>query len=83
MTHDQLPATRADARSRPSWANLQAIMDFYAICPEGYEVDHVIPLAGELVCGLHVVENLQYLTPTANRSKGNRFEMAEAMPEAA
>lgn len=36
-------------------------------------VDHVLPLKGKLVSGLHVLENLQYLEPLANRQKLNRF----------
>lgn len=58
----------------PSWADLKAIELFYVNCPEGYEVDHIIPLQGKNVSGLHVVENLQYLTVKENRSKSNRFE---------
>lgn len=57
----------------PSWANREAINDFYRNCPEGYEVDHIIPLQGENVSGLHIAENLQYLTKSENCSKGNRF----------
>jgi hypothetical protein len=57
----------------PSWINLQDIADFYSKCPEGHHVDHIIPLQGEKVSGLHVLENLQYLTASENCSKGNKF----------
>ena len=39
-----------------------------------YEVDHVIPLQGELVSGLHHEDNLQILTKKQNCSKHNKFE---------
>lgn len=58
----------------PLWADLDAIHEFYKNCPEGYEVDHIVPLQGELVSGLHVLNNLQYLTPRENTSKNNHFE---------
>ena len=80
---DNLPAYRArEAKRRaaklraiPPWANLEAIKDFYAACPEGYEVDHIHPLQGKMICGLHVENNLQYLTVRENRSKGNRLQI--------
>lgn len=37
-----------------------------------WEVDHIVPLQSELVCGLHCADNLQLITATENRSKGNR-----------
>lgn len=59
----------------PKWANLDKIKEIYKKCPEGYHVDHIIPLQGALVSGLHTEENLQYLTVFENLSKGNTFEV--------
>ena len=56
----------------PSWADQVAIQEIYAQCPEGYHVDHIEPLQGKNICGLHIASNLQYLTPEENLSKGNR-----------
>ena len=65
---------RADKLSAtPPWADLERIKRFYQNCPEGYHVDHIIPLQHPLICGLHVSENLQYLTAEENMKKGNRF----------
>lgn len=59
----------------PSWANHEEINTIYLNCPQGYHVDHIIPLQGKLVCGLHTENNLQYLTASENMSKSNRFDI--------
>jgi hypothetical protein len=56
----------------PAWSETEQIKTLYAACPPGHEVDHIIPLQGETVSGLHVFSNLQYLTVAENRSKNNK-----------
>src|SRR6185437_1931028 len=58
----------------PKWADTKAIAEFYANCPPGMEVDHIIPMRGRLVSGLHVANNLQYLSKTENNRKKNKFD---------
>jgi hypothetical protein len=58
----------------PTWADRAAIRKFYEDRPEGMHVDHIIPHNGTAVTGLHVLANLQYLTPTQNKSKGNTWQ---------
>lgn len=59
----------------PSWQQTEDIKAFYNACPDGMHVDHIVPLQGEKVSGLHVLENLQYLTAVDNISKNNKFEV--------
>ena len=62
---------RAALRNQtPSNANMEKIKEIYANCPEGYEVDHIIPINKG---GLHHEDNLQYLTIKENRSKKDRL----------
>ncbi len=51
----------------------EGIRQFYRDCPPGMVIDHIAPLQGALVSGLHVVWNLQYLTPEENAKKYNKF----------
>jgi hypothetical protein len=73
-THAAAKRRAALRRAVPTWADLDAIKAFYAACPPGYHVDHIHPLQGKTVCGLHVLENLQYLTAAENLRKYNRLE---------
>jgi 5-methylcytosine-specific restriction endonuclease McrA len=40
-----------------------------------WTADHIIPLRGENVSGLHVLANLQVVRKTTNSRKGNRVEL--------
>lgn len=57
-----------------SWSEIQEIYDN---CPEGHHVDHIIPRNHDLVCGLHVPWNLQYLPAKDNMKKSNKFIIVE------
>lgn len=59
----------------PSWfeQEKEKIAEFYDNCPEGYHVDHIIPLQGKYVSGLHTLNNLQYLPAEENIAKGNKY----------
>lgn len=66
----------ARLQATPPWLTekeLAEIKAFYTRCPDGHEVDHIIPLQGEFICGLHVLSNLQYLPMSENRSKHNKW----------
>lgn len=66
----------------PSWADLDKIKLFYLEAERltkatgiPHEVDHIIPLQGKLVSGLHVHNNLQVITRSENRSKQNKVNL--------
>jgi len=39
-----------------------------------WHIDHVIPLQGKNVCGLHVWNNIAVIPAKLNQSKGNKYE---------
>lgn len=83
---DRHAAAQAKRRAKrlqatPSWADTTAIAEIYAearrrtvLTGTPHEVDHDIPLAGRKVCGLHVANNLQIISATENKRKGNRYD---------
>lgn len=69
----------------PSWSDTDNILQIYHDCTiinemaamngaiDYYVVDHVVPLQGKLVCGLHISANLQLLLNTDNCKKINKW----------
>jgi hypothetical protein len=64
----------AVSKNRPKWANMEKIREIYLNRPEDCHVDHIVPLRGRNVCGLHVEYNLQYLPIKENMKKHNTYK---------
>lgn len=67
-------------RATPPWADMEAIKEFYLeaqrltnVTGIPHEVDHIIPITNDMVCGLHCEINLQILTKEENLKKSNKF----------
>jgi len=70
----------------PAWVDseeLWLIKEVYALAKLrtkvtkiNWSVDHITPLQGELVSGLHTICNLQVIPAVMNSAKRNRFEVA-------
>lgn len=72
----------AELQRTPAWANHAAIRAVYQEAARlaletgiPHDVDHVVPLRGRLVSGLHVHNNLRPLPAKENRAKNNKFEV--------
>lgn len=75
-------ARHADKLKRtPKWANADNIKCIYEVCGlfrsagVDIQVDHIIPLRGKLVSGLHVENNLRLLSAHENRTKKNTYSV--------
>lgn len=70
-------------QATPIWlteSHKKEIKNIYLVCikinkatKKTHEVDHIIPLRGENVCGLHVPWNLRIIPKSLNRSKNNAY----------
>ena len=67
-------------QATPSWVDKRKLHEIYKnrvdISNETgiiHHVDHIYPLRGELVCGLHVPENLQIIPAYENMEKSNKY----------
>lgn len=69
----------AKLQATPVWADEKAISIIYRKAAilrshgEDMHVDHIIPLQGKTVCGLHVAENLIIIPAAENIRKRNKF----------
>lgn len=70
-------------KAHPTWLDefeLFVIEEVYALAAQrtkllgiDFEVDHIVPLKSDIVCGLHCKDNLQILTASENSRKSNRY----------
>jgi len=67
-------------RATPDWVERKELQEIYKQCAEinketgiQHQVDHIIPLCNDYVCGLNVPNNLQIITAEENLRKANRF----------
>ena len=78
----QMRRFAAKKQRTPKWADLEKIKKVYDLCARfrslgcDFHVDHVIPLQGRNVCGLHVHNNLEIIEASKNRSKSNQLQGA-------
>ena len=59
--------------AQPAWVSRDSIREVYREARRrGLTVDHIVPLRGEGVCGLHVPWNMRLVDAVTNFAQGNR-----------
>ena len=69
----------AQLQATPLWADLMGVKDLFKQCEllfketgVRYHVDHIYPIQGETVSGLHTMGNLRIITADENLAKNNK-----------
>lgn len=64
----------------PSWVDLDIVARLYLQAVEltestgvSHQVDHIVPLNSDVVCGLHCEDNLRVITAEENNAKKNKL----------
>lgn len=61
-------------KARPKWQCQKEINNYYKKAKMlGMEVDHIVPITSNVVCGLHCLDNFQMLTRSENARKSNKY----------
>lgn len=75
-------------QATPRWANQFIINEIYRLAVDRskatgvpHEVDHIVPLMSDEVCGLHVEHNLRVIPKIANTTKKNKHIFTENRKE--
>lgn len=71
-------------RATPKWADKKAMIDIYEKMyrlnresgARTFHIDHIIPLHGETICGLHCEDNLRLVMGKENMTKGRKLDAA-------
>jgi 5-methylcytosine-specific restriction endonuclease McrA len=71
-------------KATPAWLTLEHLKEIKLLYLKSkiisketgtqHQVDHIVPLLGKEVCGLHVPWNLRVITAEENRKKCNKLE---------